>query len=158
MRGGYGGTKCPHRGVGTRSVPTFDRVRGVIAGATLTIMCETPAAVEIEWMVIAERADPFIKQWDRTNPDGYLVTQYSSAEAPVASVAPSGDAQSSPAGAAGLASVPTPLSGGASAPTPPSSGEEAAPVAPAEEPAAPAEDPAAPAAPADPVAPSAPSE
>ena len=68
--------------MGKRSVPTFDRVRGVIAGATLTITCETPAAVEIEWMVIAERADPFIKQWDRTNPDGYLITQYDAPAAP----------------------------------------------------------------------------
>ena len=120
---------------------TFDRVRGVVSGATLTITCETPAAVEIEWMVIAERADPFIKQWNRTNPDGYLVTQYG------------GDAQSSPAGAAGLASVPTPLSGGASAPTPPSSGEEAVPT----DPVAPAA-PSDPAAPTDPVAPAAPSD
>ena len=62
---------------------TFDRVRGVVSGATLTITCETPAAVEIEWMVIAERADPFIKQWDRTNPDGYLITQYGGASAPI---------------------------------------------------------------------------
>ena len=76
-------------GCGDACVSTFDRVRGAISGATLTITCETPAAVEIEWMVIAERADPFIKQWDRTNPDGYLITQYSSAEAPVASAAPS---------------------------------------------------------------------
>ncbi len=102
---------CDNPQIFLQNNQTFDRVRGVIAGATLTITCETPAAVEIEWMVIAERADPFIKQWDRTNPDGYLVTQYESAAAPsdpVASVAPSGDA-----------SVPTPLS----------SGEEAAPAA-----------------------------
>jgi hypothetical protein len=80
---------CDNPQIFLQNNQTFDRVRGVISGATLTITCETPAAVEIEWMVIAERADPFIKQWDRTNPDGYLVTQYESAEAPVA---PSGDA------------------------------------------------------------------
>jgi hypothetical protein len=64
---------------------------------------------------------PHIKQWDRTNPDGYLITQYDApAAAPAAPApassdvpAPSGDAQSSPAGAAGLVSVPTPLSSGA---------------------------------------------
>ena len=144
MGEGCGETKCPHHECamdeGTfealcdnpqiflQNNQSFDRVRGVIAGATLTIMCETPAAVEIEWMVIAERADPFIKQWDRTNPDGYLVTQYESA-APAA---------------------PSPSSGGASAPTPPSSGEEAAPAA--------SSDPVDPVAPADPVDPAASSE
>ena len=87
-------------GCGDACVSTFDRVRGVVSGATLTITCESQAAVEIEWMVIAERADPFIKQWDRTNPDGYLITQY-------------GGAQSSPAGAAGLVSAPIPPSSGA---------------------------------------------
>jgi len=80
---------CANPQIFLQNNQSFDRVRGVIAGATLTITCETPAAVEIGWMVIAERADPFIKQWDRTNPDGYLITQYSSAEAPVASAAPS---------------------------------------------------------------------
>jgi hypothetical protein len=55
---------------------SFDRVRGAITGSSLTITCETPVSIVIEWMVIAERIDPFIKKWDRTNSDGYLVTQY----------------------------------------------------------------------------------
>ena len=80
---------CDNPQIFLQNNQSFDRVRGVIAGATLTITCESQAAVEIEWMVIAERADPFIKKWDRTNPDGYLITQYSSAEAPVAPAAPS---------------------------------------------------------------------
>jgi hypothetical protein len=74
---------CDNPQIFLQNNQSFDRVRGVIAGATLTITCETPAAVEIEWMVIAERADPFIKQWDRTNPDGYLVTQYGGTGAPI---------------------------------------------------------------------------
>jgi hypothetical protein len=90
---------CDNPQIFLQNNQSFDRVRGVISGATLTITCETPAAVEIEWMVIAERADPFIKQWDRTNPDGYLITQYS-----------------------GDASVPTPLSNGEEAAPTPSSG------------------------------------
>ena len=80
---------CDNPQVFLQNNKTFDRVRGVVMGATLTITCESQAAVEIEWMVIAERADPFIKQWNRTNPDGYLITQYSSAEAPAAPAAPS---------------------------------------------------------------------
>jgi hypothetical protein len=67
---------CDNPQIFLQNNQSFDRVRGVISGATLTITCENPASVVIEWMVIAERADPFIKQWDRTNPNGYLVTQY----------------------------------------------------------------------------------
>ena len=56
---------------------SFDRVIGSITGCILTITSENSVSnVVIEWMVIAERADSFIKQWDRTNPDGYLITQY----------------------------------------------------------------------------------
>jgi hypothetical protein len=62
----------------------FDRVRGTIVGATLTIHCENPQSTDrISWMVVAERKDPFIKQWDRTDADGYLVTQYTSTELPI---------------------------------------------------------------------------
>lgn len=55
----------------------FGRVIGSISGATLTITAEHAGCNDtIVWMVIAERVDPFIKTWDRTNSDGYLVTQY----------------------------------------------------------------------------------
>ena len=84
---------CDNPQIFLQNNQSFDRVRGVIAGATLTITCESQAAVEIEWMVIAERADPFIKQWDRTNPDGYLVTQYDAPAAP----SPSSGAEAAPA-------------------------------------------------------------
>ena len=30
----------------------------------------------ISWMVVAERKDPFVKQWNRTDSNGYLNTQY----------------------------------------------------------------------------------
>ena len=55
----------------------FTRVIGVITGGILTITAESANVTDtIVWMVIAERADPFIKKWERTNPDGYLITQY----------------------------------------------------------------------------------
>jgi hypothetical protein len=55
----------------------FGRVIGSISGATLTITAEHADCNDtIVWMVIAERADPFIKKWDRTNPEGFLITQY----------------------------------------------------------------------------------
>jgi hypothetical protein len=54
----------------------FNRVIGSIKGAILTITCENPVNDTISWMVVAERADPFIKEWNRTDSDGYLVTQY----------------------------------------------------------------------------------
>jgi hypothetical protein len=62
----------------------FGRVIGSISGATLTITAEHADCNDmIVWMVIAERIDPFIKTWDRTNPDGYLITQYETVEQPV---------------------------------------------------------------------------
>ena len=55
----------------------FSRVIGSISGGSLTINAEHSNCNDtIVWMVIAERADPFIKKWDRTNPYGYLITQY----------------------------------------------------------------------------------
>lgn len=55
----------------------FGRVIGSISGCNLTITAENSNCNDtIAWMVIAERVDPFIKQWDRTDPNGYLITQY----------------------------------------------------------------------------------
>lgn len=60
----------------------FSRVIGSISGGSLTINAEHSNCNDtIVWMVIAERADPFIKKWDRTNPDGYLITQYTGSTA-----------------------------------------------------------------------------
>ena len=62
----------------------FGRVIGSISGATLTITAEHAECNDtIVWMVIGERADPFIKQWDRTNSEGFLITQYETIEQPV---------------------------------------------------------------------------
>jgi len=55
----------------------FGRVIGSISGGNLTIAAENSNCNDtIVWMVIAERADPFIKEWDRTDPNGYLITEY----------------------------------------------------------------------------------
>jgi len=56
---------------------SFDRVKASISGNILTITCENTSSTNlIHWMVIAERKDQFIKEWDRTNSNGYLVTEY----------------------------------------------------------------------------------
>jgi hypothetical protein len=56
---------------------SFDRVRGGIVGNLLTIVCENSNSQDtVDWMVIAERKDEFIKKWDRTNENGYLITEY----------------------------------------------------------------------------------
>ena len=48
-----------------------------LQGATLTITCEDPTSNDtVSWMVIAERGDNEILQWNRTNADGQLVTEY----------------------------------------------------------------------------------
>lgn len=57
----------------------FDRVRATISGATLTIVCENPTSMDqISWMVVAERKDANVKKWERTNADGFLITEYTS--------------------------------------------------------------------------------
>ena len=55
----------------------FNKVIGSIQGAILTITCENSTSTDtISWMVVAERKDTFIKEWDRTDSNGYLITQY----------------------------------------------------------------------------------
>ena len=55
----------------------FSRVIGNLQGNVLTIQCEDTTSTDtVYWCVIAERKDPFIKSWERTNPNGYLVTEY----------------------------------------------------------------------------------
>jgi hypothetical protein len=56
---------------------SFDRVRGSINGNILTIVCENKDSTDfIDWVVIAERKDEFIKLWERTNTHGSLITEY----------------------------------------------------------------------------------
>ena len=53
----------------------FDRVRGRVAGATLTIECERATCEDaISWMVVAERKDAAVQSWDRAA-SGRLVTE-----------------------------------------------------------------------------------
>ena len=60
-----------------QNVSSFDNLIGSIAGNILTIRCEnTSYCGDVTWMVIAERCDPHIKEWERTNVHGYLVTEY----------------------------------------------------------------------------------
>jgi hypothetical protein len=56
---------------------SFDRVRANISSNILTITCEnTNSTDNIHWMVVAERKDPHIYEWNRTNSKGCLVTEY----------------------------------------------------------------------------------
>lgn len=60
---------------------SFDRVRASITGNVLTIMCENISSTDkIDWMVVAERKDPFIKNWDPTDANGFLVPEYNKPE------------------------------------------------------------------------------
>ena len=61
-----------------QNIDSFDRVIGDICGNNLHIRCENPSSNDhVHWFVIAERQDDFIKKWDKTNPQGYLITEYS---------------------------------------------------------------------------------
>ena len=56
---------------------SFDQIIGNISGNVLTIVSNNTASnALVSWMVIAERKDSFIREWNRTNSDGYLVTEY----------------------------------------------------------------------------------
>lgn len=60
---------------------TWDRVRGSVEGCTLTIECENAAAdCTIAWMVVAERKDPTMVQWDKTDADGRMVLEHDAVE------------------------------------------------------------------------------
>ena len=56
----------------------FDRVKGNLIDAILTITCENNNNNEdiISWMVIAERKDDYIQKWNKTNENGSLITEY----------------------------------------------------------------------------------
>jgi hypothetical protein len=57
----------------------FDTVKGQIVSGNLSITSHNQISSDtISWMIIAERKDPFIKEWDRTNTNGFLITQYNS--------------------------------------------------------------------------------
>jgi len=56
----------------------FDKLIWSISGGNLTITSDdATSTATVGWMVVAERADPFIKLWDRTDSNGLLITQYS---------------------------------------------------------------------------------
>jgi len=56
---------------------SFSRLKGNIQGNILTIECEDQNSSDIiYWSVIAERKDNTIKEWNRTNENGYLITEY----------------------------------------------------------------------------------
>lgn len=66
-----------------QNVTGYGRLMGLISGANLTIQSEDPTSMDVvNWMVVAERQDSFIKEWDRTDGEGYLVTQYGDASVP----------------------------------------------------------------------------
>jgi len=68
---------CANPDVFLQNRTGFARVIGSVTAGTLTITCESASSSDtISWMVVAERKDPFIKKWERTDADGYLITQY----------------------------------------------------------------------------------
>lgn len=68
---------CANPMVYLQNNETFDRVKGTINGNKLHIICENAnSTAKINWIVIGERKDQFIKSWERTNEEGYLITEY----------------------------------------------------------------------------------
>jgi pentose-5-phosphate-3-epimerase len=54
----------------------FSELTYTLSGNTLTITSEENTNDTVSWMVVAERADATIKQWNRTNQNGFLITEY----------------------------------------------------------------------------------
>ena len=54
----------------------YARLKGSVVGSILTIECEENTNDTVSWMVVGERQDQFIKEWNRTNTNGSLVTEY----------------------------------------------------------------------------------
>jgi len=68
---------CSNPVVFLQNNASFDRVKGVIQGNKLFIESENALSSDaIDWLIMAERKDEFIKAWDKTNADGYLVTEH----------------------------------------------------------------------------------
>ena len=69
---------CTNSQIFLQNMTGYTDVTGTISGAILTITSQNQSATDtIGWLVIAERKDIFIKQWERTDEDGLLRTQYS---------------------------------------------------------------------------------
>ena len=77
MVGGTFEALCAHPQVFVTNNETWDRVRGSVNGATLTVTAESPTAdCWIEWMVVAERKDATIKTSPLTDADGFLLLEH----------------------------------------------------------------------------------
>jgi len=59
----------------------FAAVRGSFLDATLTIECEDNTSTDtVTWIVVAERADAFIKSLDLTDSEGHMIVEYDKPE------------------------------------------------------------------------------
>lgn len=56
---------------------SFDNVMGKIEGNLLLIRCQNENSTDlVNWMVIGERKDQYIKKWELTNKAGHLITEW----------------------------------------------------------------------------------
>ena len=56
---------------------SFDYVKGIVSANILSIQCENSNFNgSCDWMIMAERHDPSIKKWTRTDEDGFLVLEH----------------------------------------------------------------------------------
>ena len=68
---------CTNPQVYLQNNETYDRVKGHVSANILMITSENSnSSTYIDWMVIAERCDPFIKTWNRTDSNGLLVLEH----------------------------------------------------------------------------------
>jgi hypothetical protein len=54
----------------------WEPLKGSISGNILSIECKSTSSVDnVSWMVVAERADDFIKNWNLTDENGHLIPE-----------------------------------------------------------------------------------
>ena len=77
MRKGTFEALCRNPQVYLQNNETWDRVRGRVEGGVLVVSCEDAAAdCYVDWMVVAERKDTHVRQWDKTDDEGHLILEW----------------------------------------------------------------------------------
>ena len=70
---------CSDPQIALQNNKSWDKVRGYVSRNLLYIECENvDSDVMVDWMVIAERKDPSVRKWDKTDDAGRLITEHPS--------------------------------------------------------------------------------
>lgn len=81
MRPGTFEALCQNPQVWLQNESGWEPLKGSVAGAILTIVCrDAKSDDDVSWMVVAERADQVIRDWELTDADGRLIPEHPKTE------------------------------------------------------------------------------